>query len=286
MEIKTVGIVGAGQVGKSVAQLFAQNGYAVILNNLKYSILEKAKDDIAGILDKRVAKGKVTEDQKKETLQRIHITVKLEEMRKADFVLEAVIENLPVKLNLFKELDTICQKETIVVTNTGSFTIATIAGVTRRPDKVMGMHFMNPAPVMQLVEMARGPATSEETFKTVKGLVEKLGKTPILVDDSPGFVTNRVLQAMINQAIYCFHEGLASAEEIDEIMKLGMNYPMGPLALADFIGLDTVLSMLEYMHAELANAHYKPCPLLKQYVAKGDLGKKSGKGFYDYTNSA
>jgi len=283
MEIKTVGIVGAGQVGKSVAQLFAQNGYAVILNNLEYSLLEKAKDDIAGILNKRVAKGKTTEDQKKEILQRINITVKLAEMKKADFVLEAVIEDLSVKLNLFKELDGICQKETILVTNTGSFTIATIADATRRPDKVMGMHFMNPAPVMQLVEMAKGPVTSEETFKTVKGLAEKLGKTPIVVDDAPGFVTNRVLQAMINEAIYCFHEGLASAEEIDEIMKLGMNYPMGPLAMADFIGLDTVLAMLEYMHAGLRNAHYEPCPLLKQYVEKGHLGKKTGKGFYDYT---
>jgi 3-hydroxybutyryl-CoA dehydrogenase len=282
MGIKTVGIVGAGQVGKSVAQLFAQNGYSVILNNLDYSLLEKAKDDIAGILDKRVARGKVTEDQKKEILQRIHLTVKLAEMKEADFVLEAVIEELSVKLNLFEELDGICQKETILVTNTGSFTIATIADATRRPDKVMGMHFMNPAPLMQLVEMARGPATSEETFKTVKGLAEKLGKTPIVVDDSPGFVTNRVLQAMINEAIYCLYEGLASAEEIDEIMKLGMNYPMGPLAMADFIGLDTVLFMLEYMHVELKNAHYKPCPLLKQYVEKGHLGKKSGKGFYHY----
>ena len=283
MEIKTIGVVGAGQVGRTVSHLFAQYGYTVIMYDRRDAFLKEAMDHLIRVLDKCVVKGKITGDQKKEILQNITPTVELEEMRKVDFLIEAVIEDMSVKLKLFEKLDAICPQDTILASNTGSFTISKIASVTKRPDKVIGMHFMNPAPLMKLVEMARGSATSDETLKTVKELAEKLGKTPIVVADSPGFVTNRVLQAMINGAISCLHEGLATVEEIDEIMKLGMNYPMGPLAMADYVGLDTILYMMEYMHAELGNANYQPCSLLKQYVDAGHLGKKSGKGFYDYT---
>jgi 3-hydroxybutyryl-CoA dehydrogenase len=282
MKVGTLGVVGAGQMGNGIAHVAAQSGLTVVMRDLTDAFVGKGMDTVAKNLQRGVDKGKMTAAEMDAVIGRIKGTTKLEDLAGCDVVVEAAIEKLDVKLELFKTLDGILEPGAILATNTSSLPITKIAAATGRPDKVIGMHFMNPVPVMKLVEVIRGLQTSDATAAETKALAESMGKTPVECRDFPGFVSNRVLLPMINEAIYCFHEGVAEPAAIDTIMKLGMNHPMGPLTLADFIGLDTCLSILEVLHDGLGDDKYRPCPLLKKYVEAGWLGKKSGRGFYDY----
>ena len=270
-------------MGNGIAQVAAMSGLHVIMNDIKSEFVEKGMAVINKLLSRGVEKGRMTGDEKNAVIDRIKTSVDLADMASADFVVEAATENEPIKYQIFKDLDAICRPEVILATNTSSIPIGRIAAQTGRPEKVIGMHFMNPVPVMKLVEVIRGIATSEETFKTTWDLSLKFDKTPAEANDYPGFIANRILMPMVNEAIFCLYHGVGSAEDIDTVMKLGMNHPMGPLALADLIGLDTCLAIMETLHNGFSDSKYRPCPLLRKYVEAGWLGRKTGKGFYDYT---
>ncbi|KGP74167.1 3-hydroxybutyryl-CoA dehydrogenase [Pontibacillus yanchengensis] len=282
MAINTVMVIGAGQMGAGIAQVFAQSGFDVKLNDLQEEALEKGRAGIEKRLTRAVEKGRMTEDEKTGRLSRLATTTTLADAHDCDFVVEAVVENMDVKKKVFSELDTHAPAHAILASNTSSLPITEIAASTKRADQVIGMHFMNPVPVMKLVEIIRGLQTSDETYQAIEDMTKQLSKTPVEVRDFPGFVSNRVLMPMINEAIYTVYEGVAEPEAVDEVMKLGMNHPMGPLTLADFIGLDTCLYIMEVLHEGFGDSKYRPCPLLRQYVQAGWLGKKSGRGFYQY----
>ncbi len=283
MEIKTLGVIGAGQMGNGIAQVAAMSGMDVVMNDISAEFVQKGLATIAKILTRSVDKGKITETEKKSTLGRISASTDLKDMVAADFVVEAATENETLKFKIFKELDNICPPETILSTNTSSIPIGRIASQTQRPNKIIGMHFMNPVPVMRLVEIIRGLATSDETFKSTWDLSLKFGKTPAEANDFPGFIANRILLPMINEAVYCLYHGVGKKEDIDTVMKLGMNHPMGPLELADLIGLDTCLAVMETLYNGFNDSKYRPCPLLRKYVEAGWLGRKTGRGFYVYS---
>jgi len=282
MKVQTFMVVGAGQMGSGIAQVAAQAGLQVILNDIKQEFVDRGLQTITKNLSRNVEKGKLTDEEKQAILSRIRPSVDLADGTAADFVVEAVTENMAVKTTIFQKLDEVCPPHTILASNTSSLPITEIAAVTKRPEKVIGMHFMNPVPVMKLVEVIRGLQTADEVYQVVEDLSKQMGKVPVSVNDFPGFVSNRVLMPMINEAIYCVYEGVATPEAIDEVMKLGMNHPMGPLTLADFIGLDTCLYIMEVLYEGFGDSKYRPCPLLRKYVKAGWLGKKSGRGFYVY----
>ena len=282
MEVKTFGVIGAGQMGNGVAQVAAMSGLQVIMNDIKEEFVESGIQTITKILSYNVGAGKMSEEEKNAVLGRITTSVDLKDMAKADFVLEAATENEPIKLDIFRNLDNISPKHAILATNTSSIPIGRIAAQTKRSDQVIGMHFMNPVPVMKLVEVIRGIATSDETFHITWGLAKKFGKIPAESNDYPGFIANRILMPMINEAVYCLYNGVGTREDIDNVMKLGMNHPMGPLALADLIGLDTCLAIMETLYEGFSDSKYRPCPLLRKYVESGFLGRKTGRGFYEY----
>ncbi|MEW6522292.1 MAG: 3-hydroxybutyryl-CoA dehydrogenase [Bacillota bacterium] len=275
-------VVGAGQMGAGIAQVAAQAGYQVLLQDLSSELVEKGRASIARFLKRTVEKGRMTTEERDAVLGRIEGVTGLERAAGADVVIEAVVENVAIKKTLFSELDRVCPPGTILATNTSSISITELAAATDRPDRFIGMHFMNPVPLMQLVEVIRGQATSAQTHDTITGLAQALGKTPVTVNDYPGFVANRLLMPMINEAAFCLMEDVASAGDIDTVMKLGMNHPMGPLALADLIGLDTCLAIMEVLYEGFGDSKYRPCPLLRRMVKAGHLGRKTGRGFYQY----
>lgn len=282
MDIKSFGVIGAGQMGNGIAQVAATAGLKVIMSDIKEEFVQRGLAQIDRILARNVEKEKITSETKDAILGRIQTTVDLKDMANTDFVVEAAVEKEELKFQIFRDLDQICAPEVILATNTSSIPIGRIAAQTGRPEKVIGMHFMNPVPVMKLVEVIRGIATSEETFKTTWDLSLKFDKTPAEANDYPGFIANRILMPMVNEAIFCLYHGVGGVEDIDTVMKLGMNHPMGPLALADLIGLDTCLAIMETLHNGFSDSKYRPCPLLRKYVEAGWLGRKTGRGFYDY----
>ncbi|MBE1555735.1 3-hydroxybutyryl-CoA dehydrogenase [Sporosarcina limicola] len=283
MEIKKVMVIGAGQMGGGIAQVCAQAGFDVKLNDIKEESYAKGLAVITKNLSRNVEKGRMTEDEKNAVLGRITKSLDLQDASDVDIIIEAAVENMAIKKSIFTQLDGIAQETAILASNTSSLSITEIAAATNRPEKVIGMHFMNPVPVMKLVEIIRGLATTDEVYKAVEDMTKKLAKVPVEVNDFPGFVANRILMPMINEAIYTLYEGVATKESIDDVMKLGMNHPMGPLQLADFIGLDTCLYIMETLHEGFGDSKYRPCPLLRKYVNAGWLGKKSGRGFYVYS---
>lgn len=285
--MKNIAVIGSGTMGNGIAHVFAQNGFQVNMIDISQTALDKALKTISSNLDRMVAKGTITDDIKSQTLGNIKTYTSIQEgASDSDLVVEAATENIEIKLNLFRELDSVCKPSAILASNTSSISITKIASVTKRGDKVIGMHFMNPVPVMKLVEVIRGYQTSDEVTHIILETSKKLGKIPTEVNDYPGFIANRILMPMINEAIYSLYEGVAGVEEIDTVMKLGMAHPMGPLQLADFIGLDVCLSILRVMHDGFGNPKYAPCPLLVNMVTAGNLGKKSGTGFYDYSSGS
>ena len=283
MSIQNVMVIGAGQMGSGIAQVCAQAGLNVKLNDMKQEAYERGIGTITKNLSRNVEKGRMTEEEKTAVLGRITPSLDLKDAHDVDIVIEAAVENMAIKHSIFKTLDEVAPQHAILATNTSSLPITEIAAVTNRPEQVIGMHFMNPVPVMKLVEIIRGLATSDEVYKKVEEMTVQLSKTPVEVNDFPGFVANRILMPMINEAIFTLQEGVATKEAIDDIMKLGMNHPMGPLQLADFIGLDTCLYIMEVLHDGFGDSKYRPSPLLRQYVKAGWLGKKTGRGFYEYT---
>ncbi|HLS20238.1 MAG TPA: 3-hydroxybutyryl-CoA dehydrogenase [Bacillota bacterium] len=282
MNIKKVMVVGAGQMGSGIAQVIAQAGFQVILNDLEDVALDRGLATIDKFLTRAVDRERITADEKETTLNNITRSTSLDDAKDIDLVIEAAVENMNVKQNIFRTLDEVAPKQAILATNTSSLPITEIAAVTSRPELVIGMHFMNPVPVMKLVEIIRGLQTEDTTYDIIHELTERLNKTPVEVNDFPGFAANRILMPMINEAIYTVYEGVASVEDVDTVMKLGMNHPMGPLTLADFIGLDTCLYIMEVLYEGFGDSKYRPCPLLRQYVKAGWLGKKTGRGFYVY----
>jgi len=282
MNIKKVMVVGAGQMGSGIAQVIAQAGFQVILNDLEDVALDRGLATIDKFLTRAVDRERITADEKETTLNNITRSTSLDDAKDIDLVIEAAVENMNVKQNIFRTLDEVAPKQAILATNTSSLPITEIAAVTSRPELVIGMHFMNPVPVMKLVEIIRGLQTEDTTYDIIHELTERLNKTPVEVNDFPGFAANRILMPMINEAIYTVYEGVASVEDVDTVMKLGMNHPMGPLTLADFIGLDTCLYIMQVLYDGFGDSKYRPCPLLRQYVKAGWLGKKTGRGFYVY----
>lgn len=282
MNIKKVMVIGAGQMGGGIAQVCAQAGYEVLLNDLKDNFLDRGIGVITKNLSRSVEKGRMTEEEKETALSKITRSTDLQDAANVDIIIEAAVENMTIKTDIFKKLDDIAPAHAILATNTSSLPITEIAAATKRPEQVIGMHFMNPVPVMKLVEIIRGLATTDEVYQAVEQMTESLNKSPVEVNDFPGFVSNRILMPMINEAIYTLFEGVATKEAIDDVMKMGMNHPMGPLQLADFIGLDTCLYIMEILHEGFGDSKYRPCPLLRKYVKAGWLGKKTGRGFYIY----
>jgi 3-hydroxybutyryl-CoA dehydrogenase len=280
--IKTVGVIGAGTMGNGIAQVFAQSGFAVLLHDAAPAAMDRAQKTIEKSLGKFVEKGKLTAEDRDASLGRLTMAASFDDLAGVDYVVEAVAEHEDLKKKIFGQLDTMTRPETILTSNTSSISITTLGAATTRPDKVLGMHFMNPVPLMTLVELIRGEATSPATMAVATELSQTLGKTPVEAADYPGFIANRILMPMINEAVYALMEGVGTPEAIDTVMKLGMNHPMGPLALADLIGLDVCLAILEVLHTGLGDPKYRPCPLLKRKVAAGQLGRKSGHGFFAY----
>jgi len=278
----TIGVVGAGQMGRGIAQVAAQSGYTVLLHDQDVKVLDLALRSIDAGLKHQVEKGKLEESVRAQVIGRVRVAVEPEALSSADFTIEAISEDRALKTRVFAALDRICRPDVILASNTSSLSITQIAASTRRADRIIGMHFMNPVPVMELVEIVAGQSTSRETIETTQRLAKTFGKTPVAAQDYPGFISNRILMPMINEAIYALHEGVGSRDDIDTVMRLGMRHPMGPLALADFIGLDTCLAILQVLHEGFGDPKYRPCPLLRRMVDAGLLGKKSGRGFYQY----
>jgi len=281
MEIKMIGVVGAGQMGSGITEAALTSGFHVLMRDVTMEAVQKGRLRIIADFDKRMQKGKMTADEKEAILQRLSTSIKMEDFKNCDYVIEAAVENVPLKWEVFKKLDEVTPKETILASNTSSISITRIASATQRPDRVIGMHFFNPVPVMKLIEIIRGLATSDETFRMTRELSLNLGKTPLEANDFPGFISSRLIFSFMNEGIYTLYEGLGKAEDIDAIMKMGANHPMGPLELADFVGLDTVLSVMSVLQ-EAFGDKYRPCPLLIKYVEAGHLGVKTGRGFYQY----